>query len=220
MPAVTSPGPCTPAPEQTAQAVRSHADALLAQLGSLLESLDPGIYTRACPTAMSSTIGRHVRHTLDHFAALLVATDYHADLARSECPVIDYDHRDRDTPIEHDPLTAIAAIARLRGQLARLQDEVLNGCVTVRLMLDADGRAADLPSTFIREVSFAAHHALHHFAIIRMIIEATRPSGRGDSLVLPGVQHFGVAPATLHHESLGRRGVETPSGSSRCSNHR
>jgi hypothetical protein len=200
--------------------VRSHADALLAQLGSLVESLDPSIYARACPTAMGSTIGRHVRHTLDHFAALLLATDYHADLARSDRPVIDYDHRERDTPIEHDPLTALAAIARLRGHLAQLQDEVLTGCVTVRLMLDADGRTADLPSTFIREVSFAAHHALHHHAIIRMIIEATHPCGRDGSLVLPGVQHFGVAPATLNHESLGGRGAATPSGSACCAHHR
>ncbi len=89
--------------------------AVLHQLSDLSESLTDEQFTRVPGGAVSSTIGGHVRHNLDHVDALLVGLR----TGRS-----DYDRRDRSTPdrerafvlshiVHHNAL--IAVIVRLVG---------------------------------------------------------------------------------------------------------
>jgi hypothetical protein len=160
------------------------ADALLAQAARFIAAIPPSAYARPCPLASGGTIGKHVRHCLDHFSAALGAID------APDGP-IDYDHRERDVPMETSPAAALAAIVVLRSALRAITADQLAAPVTVRVMVDAEGGTVDLPSTLGRELAFATHHALHHHAMMKFI---------ADSFGLPTPADFGKAPSTLEHE--------------------
>lgn len=144
-----------------------------------------------------SSIGQHVRHALDHFSAALRWLEGGA--------VIDYDRRARATPVETERASAIEEVESLLGAL-----EGVGGCggdavgdvggesggVMVRVMVASDGTMAELPSTLERELAFAAHHAIHHHAMVGAI---AREFG------LPVAAGFGKAPSTVEHE-CGRKG--------------
>jgi hypothetical protein len=129
------------------------------------------------------TIGKHIRHSLDHFRAALEGADSGA--------AIDYDHRERDVPMETLPGAAVEAICGLRSRLEGLDGAALARPVRVRVMLTGDGTEAELTSTLARELAFATHHAVHHHAMIGVI------AGEFGHAVPPG---FGKAPSTINYD--------------------
>ena len=138
---------------------------------------------------MNSTIGQHLRHNLDHFSAAIGAL--------SSAEPLDYDHRERGTPVERDPDEAIRVVDSLRSQLASaLSGGAGDGPITVRMMLTSGGEEATMRSTLSRELAFASHHAVHHHAMMAAIAHAHGVA------VPPG---FGKAPSTLNHESVSAR---------------
>lgn len=156
--------------------------AMLGQVEELLSRLDDDAYTRACPTIYNSTIGGHVRHTLDH---------YRAALATLEGETVDYDHRDRDTAIETTVDAALTEIEALKREVGAIPDAVIEKPTTIQVMLTGDGACTELKTTLARELWFATHHAIHHNAMIRTIA--------GDH----GIETpdgFGKAPSTIDHE--------------------
>lgn len=128
------------------------------------------------------TIGKHLRHTLDHFSALLDAGGGEA---------IDYDHRVRGGSVETDPVEARRAIESLRDRLASISASELSRPVRVRVMLSGEGEQAEAGSTLGRELAFAFHHAIHHQAMMRAIAQEVGAE-------VP--EWFGKAPDTLLHE--------------------
>ncbi|MGP1309857.1 MAG: hypothetical protein ACTS27_06645 [Phycisphaerales bacterium] len=165
--------------------VAACADALLAQSRTFADHARAH-YAAPCASMFNGTIGAHLRHNLDHFGAALGAC------SRPET-LIDYDHRERGTPVESEPDAAIEVIDALRARLRDLLDgRGEDHEVSVRMMLTAGGEEAALRSTLTRELAFAAHHAVHHHAMMAAIAHAhglTIPAG------------FGKAPSTLNHES-------------------
>ncbi len=157
-------------------------DAVLAATAEFLEAAGDAAYTQPCAAFHSGTIGQHVRHLLDHVAAAL------AGVGGAE---IDYDHRRRDTPIETSRSAALREIQSRRAEAREVTAHVADRPAAVRVMLTADGAEAVLGSTIGRELAFAAHHAIHHHAMISAI------AGELGMTPPPG---FGRAPATLHHE--------------------
>ena len=164
------------------------ADGLLAGCARLIEATADGVYVGSSRVLPSGTIGKHVRHVLDHFAAAL-------GVLEGATSVIDYDQRARETPMERSRAAALDQIVALREQLGRVSDAVAGRVVTVRLMLAADGTVGEFGSTLAREVNFATHHAEHHQAMIGAI-------GRELGVAVPA--DFGKAPSTLEYER--RRG--------------
>ncbi len=165
------------------------AIALLDQARRVIESLDDHCYTAPSGRIAGGTIGKHFRHCLDHFAAALWPLASGAGGSAQE--VIDYDHRDRNVPMETDRQVAINEIRSVREAIRRTSEADMPRRVVVRVMLTSDGQEADLPSTFGRELAFAAHHAIHHHAMIKSIAEEF-------GAALP--PEFGKAPATLAYE--------------------
>lgn len=163
--------------------------ALLEQASALVGVVDDGAYGRASRVMPGGTMGKHFRHLVDHFAAAL---------AGGGGAVIDYDHRERDVPMETDRGAALAQIGMLMERLRGIDGAAGAAAVRVRLMLSCDGEEHEFDSTLGRELAFAAHHAVHHHAMIGAIaaeMGVRTPEG------------FGRAPATLHHErGAGRRG--------------
>jgi len=141
-----------------------------------------GAYTQESRTIKGGSIGKHVRHTLDHFRAALEAH------ARSE-PIC-YDRRERNVPMETDPGAARAAIEELCVALSALAGGSAASPVRVRVMIAGDGTEAELDSSLGRELAFASHHAVHHHAMMGAI---AREFGLG----VP--EGFGLAPSTLNH---------------------
>lgn len=158
------------------------ASATLAQCADLLREVTPDLYTRTCDTMFGATIGQHVRHALDHFAAA-IETDGDA---------IDYDHRDRGTPIEHNVTAAIERCEELRSKSLAIEPSCEEETVTIRVMLSASGDTADLRTTRARELAFAMHHAIHHNAMIAVI-------ARELGINVP--DGFGKAPSTIEFEA-------------------
>lgn len=159
----------------------------LESCAEFLEGLDAHGYTRASARLFNSTIGQHVRHSVDHFVAVADSLDG---------AVINYDKRQRETPIEHDCATARDAIRALAARLEILTGDELAAPVRVRIMISSEGNEAELGSTFGRELAFATHHATHHFAMIASL------AGEMDLAVPEG---FGKAPSTVHHQrSIGK----------------
>lgn len=163
------------------------AIALLEQCATFIQSLPEAVYTADATTIRGGTIGKHVRHSLDHFAAAVGGLD--------SADPIDYDHRARNVPMETERASALAAIRTLQSRLSTMTDQELAAPVTIRVMLSSDGSEAALPSTFARELAFATHHAIHHNAMMKTIA-AEFGLEVGDD--------FGKAPSTLNFETARR----------------
>lgn len=128
-------------------------------------------------------IGPHLRHIIEHYDALLAGIDR---------GVVDYDNRSRDRQIECDPLLAKARCERLAdGLSARLGQTWPE---TLAVAFDG-GVAGDdrfvSGSTPLRELLFIAGHAVHHYALLRLVLKA-------QGLNLP--DNVGKAAATIRYE--------------------
>jgi uncharacterized damage-inducible protein DinB len=158
-------------------------------LAAFLRRLDPARYGAKAPELGLDSIGRHVRHVLDHYRTFLCALDR---------PVLDYDDRRRDTDVEVDLAAALDALRALRAGLAALpaEDRPLRVCHTPRIA-GRDGPKATVESTLARELVFLVSHTVHHLALVAVLARrhGVRPAAA-----------FGVAPATLrHHEAEASR---------------
>ena len=160
------------------------AGALLDQCEIVVDAVGDADYAALSVVMQGGTIGKHLRHTLDHYAAIV---------GREGDEPIDYDHRERGVPIENDRAAARECIASLRAGIERLGgtggDEVW-----IRVMVSGDGREAVLRSTVAREVAFATHHGVHHVAMMKAIAREHGVSLDAD---------VGKAPSTINYERTG-----------------
>jgi len=158
---------------------------LMTQLGDLVCVLDEQQYNARPESTQCGTIGGHVRHVLDHLVAWLNGV---------ERGVVNYDDRQRDTDIEHDPNAALHAIKHHTARLSDIDDDQLAGQVQVMTSMTSCGSLVELPSSHARELAFVFSHTIHHNAIIATIARAL-------DVELPN--HFGMAPSTIAYRNHG-----------------
>jgi uncharacterized damage-inducible protein DinB len=158
------------------------AECLLGQCGLIVEAMDDSAYCCASNVLAGGTIGKHLRHTLDHFGAIVNSTQ------RDE--TIEYDRRARGVSVETDRTAALEQISGLRSGLANLRQK-LDGPVRIRVMLTGEGTESELDSTVAREVAFATHHGIHHVAMMKAIAGEMGVALDGE---------IGKAPSTIQHE--------------------
>jgi hypothetical protein len=163
------------------------ADAILSQCAEYIDRVEDDQFVQESKVVPGGTIGKHIRHTLDHFRCAITT-----DCAEP----IDYDHRKRGGSVEADRDAAKTEIATLRSLMGALSAEDLDQTVTTRVMLCGDGQTADLHSTRAREIFFAMHHAIHHNAILKAIAL---------ELGLSCPEGFGTAPSTINFEQAGAK---------------
>ena len=156
------------------------ADSILEQCQAYIECVSDEQFVQASQVVPGGTIGKHIRHTLDHFRCAITTCCTEP---------IDYDHRCRGGCIESDRAEAKKEIATLRSLMGELSEAKLSESVTTRVMLAGDGHTADLSSTRAREIFFAMHHAIHHNAILKAI---------GLELGFECPEGFGTAPSTIN----------------------
>jgi DinB family protein len=158
----------------------SAAEDVLRQGCGLIDAVDTDTYA-GLEEESSSSIGAHYRHILDHFQCLLDGVR-----ARS----INYDARRRSPIIETSRAAATVATEHLIDEFRRLPAHLFDQPCSVVYNVSYNGEAVAVPSTVAREIMFCVGHAIHHYAILKMLCTVR-------SVALP--YEFGVAPSTLRH---------------------
>jgi uncharacterized damage-inducible protein DinB len=160
---------------------------MLEQAAAFIRQIDDASYAAPSRVLKGGTIGKHFRHVVDHFAAALAPIR----APGAELATIDYDHRERNVPMETSREAAVVEIRGVMDDLSRVCEQWSARSVRVRLMLSADGVEREYSSTLGREIAFASHHAVHHHAMIEAI---------AGELGVPAPEGFGKAPATISYE--------------------
>jgi uncharacterized damage-inducible protein DinB len=156
--------------------------ALLHQLFDLVESLSAEEYTRKPVGVVSSSIGGHVRHNLDHVDALLRGL---------RVGLVNYDHRDRGTEVERDRLAALTEILRLKQGVIDFPWDDVPHVVQLTALVAADRPPVTTLTSPERELAFVVSHTVHHNAIIGIMAKLLGADLPAD---------FGYAPSTIAHQ--------------------
>lgn len=147
-----------------------------------LDRVDDELYGRRLDGEVSASLGAHYRHVLDHFLCLAegISTGQ-----------VDYDARRRNPQLETSVACARLVTEELIGELGGLSSDVLRrDCAVIYSVGYGEGDAEAARSNLAREVMFCVGHAIHHYAILRLVCA-------GVGVKLP--YEFGVAPSTLKH---------------------
>jgi uncharacterized damage-inducible protein DinB len=139
----------------------------------VIAHLDDAHYRLERAREVSGSVGGHVRHCLDHVAALISGL---------ESGYVDYDIRVRGTAIESRREAALAEIARLITGL----EGVARCSPDTPVWVDV-GSADFAPSTLARELAFVSSHTIHHFALVALLLHDV-------GVRVPA--RFGYAPST------------------------
>jgi uncharacterized damage-inducible protein DinB len=138
-------------------------------------------YMRKPVGAVSSTVGGHVRHCLDHVEALL------AGLEEGE---LSYDHRQRGTEVETNREAALDVIRRQERQLLAFPLHVESRPLRLSVMVSSGLPPTEVETTVGRELAFVLSHTVHHNALIAVMAR---------TLGVPVPDCFGYAPSTIAH---------------------
>jgi uncharacterized damage-inducible protein DinB len=155
--------------------------ALLRELGQLLEGMSDAQYTQKPVGLVASSIGGHVRHSLDHMDALLRACATGS---------LDYDRRDCSTDVETRREAALGSLRRQEYELLRLPIEIDARPLRLSALLSAAGPAFGVDTSVGRELAFVLSHTVHHNSLMAVMVK---------TLGLPLPERFGYAPSTIAH---------------------
>ncbi len=160
------------------ESIRNAMAGILQQGIDFLASLDDAAYNQRVPEVFNSTIGGHYRHCLEHFEPLVEGLS----------AVVDYDARKRDPLVENNRTEALRRTRDLLSASLSIPIESLEIPVRVRYKIaTGPGRDPLTGSTLGREGMFAISHAIHHFALIKVMAGLI-------GVALP--DDFGMAPST------------------------
>ncbi|WP_386083954.1 hypothetical protein ACFIOZ_10990 [Vreelandella sp. F11] len=152
----------------------------LNQLNALLLLLPCTLYQQLFDT---QSVGKHVRHVLEHYQTLLAGLKDGVQICN-----INYEQRARQAALEEDPGVATQAVDKLRAELQALAHQPADITIMVNYSVDPSGNNLTLPSSLGRELAFLMSHTVHHMALIRLLCESMNMSVSSD---------FGVHPSTL-----------------------
>ena len=149
----------------------------------LLQSLSHDEYQDICQPLFSASIGQHIRHIVDHFTSLMRGL---------ETTTVDYNYRSRQSEIETSLAVAISQLHHIKTWILTLTESQLLQALSVVSDINVHhNHHVTVQSTTARELVFCASHAIHHYALVKIIRQ------------LQGAQvdvNFGVAPATIAYQ--------------------
>ena len=129
-----------------------------------------------------ASLGAHYRHVLDHFLCL-------AEGIRTG--QVNYDQRRRNPQLESSVTCARLVTEGLIEEFGGLSSEILQSeCAVTYSVGYGETDAEAVRSNLARELMFCVGHAIHHYAILKILCA-------GIGVKLP--YEFGVAPSTLKH---------------------
>ena len=152
---------------------------ILSQLADFVQQIHEHDFSRPSDTLGNSTVGQHLRHTLEFF--ICFEQGYNKGL-------INYDKRSHDKLIESDKFIALNAINRINEFIQSLQTEK-----QLKLEVGYDISHEEfitINTTSNRELVYNIEHAVHHMAIIKIGLREMAPYVK-----LPS--DFGIAASTI-----------------------
>jgi hypothetical protein len=151
---------------------------------ALLEDCTLESYRTVAPAPFEASIGQHYRHVLDHFVSLTMGIS---------TGTIDYDQRARDRELETNLEVAKASTQMLMKFFASLTpNDYHRICSVLHSVSYSQNQQQTSSSNIERELAYCVSHAVHHFAIVRILCA---------QLQVQVPNEFGVAPSTLKHRA-------------------
>ena len=155
---------------------------ILDQLQTTVEQIDAEDFSKSSATLGGSTIGQHLRHTLEFFICLQEGF---------EQGVINYDRRSHDKLVETDKFIALMAISRIREFISKQKEDK---ALLLEVGYERHSEACiTLSTNFFRELTYNIEHAIHHMAIMKIGVHEIAPYVRL-------ADHFGVAVSTVRYQ--------------------
>src|SRR5208283_2276226 len=134
---------------------------VLQQGCSFLDGLSDEVYARPLNGTLSSSLGAHYRHVLDHFFCLQEGIGTGR---------VNYDERRRNPQLEVSVAQARFATEVLIEEFHGLAADVLQReCAVTYSVGYSEGGVDMVRSNLAREVMFCVEHAIHHYAILKLL---------------------------------------------------
>ena len=176
--------------KQTVRRV-SECRTLLLRASALSRKLEPGRLAWKPDGLGFGAIGAQFRHIVAYYGCFLRGV---------EARRIDYDDRARDLDWEHDPVSVAEEIERIAESLDAI--ESYDDHEPLEVLMDEPGAPATAwtRSSLGRELRFLASHAIHHLALIELMLAAQGAADRERPWA-----GIGFAPSTPRRTRGGER---------------
>ena len=155
----------------------------LKQLKNVLEQLTDHQFSVPLEILDKATIGMHVRHILEFYNCLINAETH---------GVLDYDARKRDILLETSTDACVDNLNRIIDFLRGVEG---NPSLQLRVNYSMDPDkdcTVGIVTSFYRELQYNIEHTVHHFAILKIGVNAL-----DETIILD--KDFGVAPSTIRN---------------------
>lgn len=154
---------------------------ILDQLAEVIKQIEERDFSSPSLALSNSTIGEHIRHTLEFFVCLQQGF---------EIGIVNYENRPHDKQIEKDKLLALSLTNRITNF-------VIHQEANRPLLLQVDyekeaGACFTIETNYFRELSYNLEHAVHHMAIVKIGLREVAPY-----VVIP--PDFGIARSTMRY---------------------
>ena len=137
---------------------------ILGQLSNVVRQIDPEDFSRPSTALSNSTVGQHLRHTLEFFICLEKGFDV---------GVVNYDQRDHDQQIETDKDLALSVISRVQNFVSRRS---ANRPLLLEVGYERDNEnSQSIETNYHRELTYNIEHAVHHMAIMKIGMREVAP---------------------------------------------
>lgn len=158
------------------------SQSILSQLALLVNQIEENDFCKPCPSLGNSSIGQHLRHTLEFFLCLE---------SGCESGLVNYDNRAHDKLIERDKYIAASTLSRIQDFIALRQNDFN---LKLEVSYDLNGDETQVMETnYFRELTYNIEHAVHHMAIMKIGIREV-----AGYIKLP--QDFGIAASTIRYK--------------------
>ena len=155
---------------------------ILRQLYKVVDEIRPADYTQPSVSLSGSSIGQHLRHTIEFFFCFQHGF---------ETGLVNYDKRAHDKVIETDKREALNAINQIMVFIERLDTDA-----QLLLEVSYDLKNQDintLDTNASRELVYNIEHAVHHMAIMKIGLREIAPYVKIAS-------DFGIAASTVRYQ--------------------
>lgn len=155
---------------------------ILSQLTDVVNQLTEHDFSKPVNALGNSTLGQHLRHTLEFFICL------ENGFANG---VINYDKRAHDKLIETDKFIALSVISKV-DVFVNLQQT--DKALKLEAAYDLDKEEfVTIETNYLRELVYNIEHAVHHMAIMKIGIREAAPYVK----LSPD---FGIAASTIRFQ--------------------
>ncbi len=150
-------------------------------LKGILEKISDEQYIHPAHYLSNSTIGQHVRHTIELFQCLLKGY---------ETGEVNYDQRKRDVQIETSKSLAVKLLQKIATELIKPGDRSI---ILIADYSENGEQGHRINSNYYRELVYNLEHAIHHMALIKVGLVELNAANVSDE--------FGVASSTIRYRN-------------------